>query len=108
MTLHPFFLRQISPIRMAAMKPTSLILLLLTAGAIAGVGLAACGEEPPADDGEPPEPDASIGESPDAATPVDSGTPSDAGLPARYSFVVMGDSQFATTSCTSGVTERLA
>lgn len=32
----------------------------------------------------------------------------DAAAPAPWTFVVMGDNQFATTSCTSGVTERLA
>jgi hypothetical protein len=46
------------------------------------------------------------------STPSDAAPPNDAkpdaSPPAAFSFVVFGDNQFATTSCTSGVPERLA
>ena len=43
---------------------------------------------------------------PDAALPAPDATPPPP--PPSFSFVVFGDNQFATTSCTSGVPERLA
>jgi hypothetical protein len=48
------------------------------------------------------------GTSPDAGPGQDAGPGADAAPPPAYAFVVYGDNQFATTSCTSGVPERLA
>jgi len=49
------------------------------------------------------------GHAPDAGHRPDAGPPADAGpQPEPWSFVVMGDNQFSTSSCTSGVQERLA
>jgi hypothetical protein len=53
-------------------------------------------------DGAGPLPDGSG--LPDAEVEPDASTPP----PPIYSFVVFGDNQFATTSCTSGIPERLA
>jgi 3',5'-cyclic AMP phosphodiesterase CpdA len=57
-----------------------------------------------ADAGDPDAaPDADADANADADADADEGPP-----PASFSFVVFGDNQFATTSCTSGVPERLA
>jgi UDP-2,3-diacylglucosamine pyrophosphatase LpxH len=53
-------------------------------------------------------PAVSDGGSGDGPAGGDGKIPSDAAPPATYSFVVFGDNQFATESCTSGVSERLA
>ena len=50
---------------------------------------------------------ASGGADPGGGEPV-GGSGGQAPAPASYSFVVFGDNQFATSSCTSGVSERLA
>ncbi len=57
----------------------------------------------------PPVADAGVDTGLDAAPP-DAGPEAgpDAAPPPAYSFVVAGDTQFATTSCTSGVSEREA
>jgi hypothetical protein len=89
--------------------------------------LLACSEEPaerePGSDLGPavadglPAVDGQLGFADGAATAADQGAVDDAATPQpdsapppapTFSFVVFGDNQFATTSCTSGVPERLA
>ena len=64
------------------------------------------GESGPGTDDAGPTDDAAGDD--DGAPPTDAPPPDDAPAAAPYSFVVYGDNQFATESCTSGVNERLA